>query len=117
MIPPWRLLVRKALSDPIADRDAAILQLDDTDGNAVEVDDQVGASLAVPIDCDLFGDGEIIFRGVIPLNQVDRRGDLSRFGFDGDAITEQVIDGVVVFVERSVGVIAIVFRVATFTFF
>ena len=44
-----RLLVGEVLTDAVADADAAILQLDDTDGDAVDVEDEVRTTLLVAL--------------------------------------------------------------------
>lgn len=54
------MLVDDALTDAVADADAAALEFQHTDRYAVEVEHDVGALPLVAQDGDLLGDGELI---------------------------------------------------------
>lgn len=49
------VLIRQALPDSVADADAAVLQLDDTDSDAVHIQNEIGPPLMVPVKSDLLG--------------------------------------------------------------
>ncbi len=99
------LLVGEALPDAVADADAAVLQLDHADGDAVDVQHQIGPALVAALQRDFFGDGEVVFSGLLPVDQVDRLGRLAGFDFDRHAVPQQVVDRVVVVVEAAVAVV------------
>ena len=54
------LLVGEALTDAVTDRDAAVFQFDYGDGDAVDVENDVGAFLFFALDGDFFGDSEVV---------------------------------------------------------
>ena len=55
-----RLLVGKALADAVADGDAAVLQFEHADGDAVDVEHEVRPPLVVAVQGDFLGDGEVV---------------------------------------------------------
>ena len=60
------LLVGKALADAVADGDAAVLQLQYADGDAVHVQHQVRPALVVAAQRDFLGDGEVVLLAAHP---------------------------------------------------
>ena len=99
------LLVREALPDPFADRNAAVLQFDHGDSDTVEVEDQVRSALVATLEGDFFGDGKVVFRGIAPVDQMDGFGDFAGLGFDGHSVSEQFVDRFVVVVEAAMVVV------------
>ena len=93
------------MGDPIVDRCAAVFEFDDTDGDPVDVEDQIGSSLVAPFEGDFFGDGKVVFGGVGPVEQVDCFGNSTGFDFDWHAVTEQFVDRFVVVVEATAVVV------------
>ena len=55
-----RLLVGQALPDAVADGDAAVLQLQHADGDAVDIQHEVGPPLVVALERHFLGDGEVV---------------------------------------------------------
>ena len=54
------LLVGEVLADAVADADAAVLQLHHADGDAVDVEHEVGPPLVVALERHFLGDGEVV---------------------------------------------------------
>ena len=73
-----RRLVRQALPDAIADGDAAVLQLQHADGDAVDVEHEVRASLVVAGERHFLGDGEVVLLWFCPVDEVDDFGWLAQ---------------------------------------
>ena len=61
-----RLLVGEALADAVADGDAAVLQLQHADGDAVDVEHEVGPPLVVAVERHFLGDGEVVLLRLAP---------------------------------------------------
>ena len=61
-----RLLVGKALPDAVADGDAAVLQFEHADGDAVHIQHEVGPPLVVAVQRDFLGDGEVVLLRLAP---------------------------------------------------
>lgn len=99
------LLVGEALTDAVTDRDAAVFQFDDGDGDAVDVENDVGAFLFFALDGDFFGDREVVGFWGFPVDELDGGGGLAGAGFDLDAVVEKGVDGFVVVVEAAGGVV------------
>jgi len=100
-----RLLVGQQLADTIANADPTVLQLDDRDGDAIDVQHQIRPSLKAASERDLLGDGEIIGFGIGPVDQVHRFMVASHLRLYRYAIAEQLIDGLIVFVQGAAGVV------------
>ena len=96
-----RLLVGEALADAIAEADAAVLELQHADGDAVDVEHDVGPPLVVAPERHLLGDGEVVHLRLVPVDEVDALGDLARFDLHGHAVTQRAVDGLVVAVEAA----------------
>ena len=65
-----RLLVGTKLADTIADGDAAVLQLDHADGNAVDVEHKVGAALQPAFQRYFLDDGEVVLLRLLPVDEL-----------------------------------------------
>ena len=52
------------LPDAVADGDAAVLQLQHADGDAIDVQHEVGPPLVVALERHLLGDGEVVLLGL-----------------------------------------------------
>ena len=99
------LLVGQVLADAVADADAAVLQLQHADGDAVDVEHDVGPPLVVAAQRDLLGDGEIVLLRLLPVDQVDGLRDLARLGLHRHAVAQQAVNGLVVPVEAAAVVV------------
>ena len=97
-------LVGQVLPDAVPDGDAAVLEFDHTEGDPVHVKDQVGTALAVALEGDLFGDGEVVLLGVLPVDDLNGLGGLTRLGLDVDPVTQELVDRLIVAVEAPRGV-------------
>ncbi len=100
-----RLLVGEALPDAVADGDAAVLQLQHADGDAVHVQHEVGPPLVVALERHLLGDGEVVLLRLVPVDEVDGFRDLARLDLHRHAVAQQAVDGLVVAVERAAVVV------------
>ena len=99
-----RLLVRKVLPDAVADGDAAVLQLDHADGDAVDVKHEVGPPLVVAAQRHLLRDGEVVLLRLLPVDELDGLGDLAGLDLHRHAVAQQAVDLLVVVVEAAVGI-------------
>lgn len=61
-----RLLIGKTLPDTIADGDAAVLQLEDTDRDPVDVKHEIRPPVMVALESHFLGDGEVVLLGLLP---------------------------------------------------
>jgi hypothetical protein len=100
-----RLLVREALPDAVADGDAAVLEFQHADGDAVYVKNNIGAPLMVTLERYLLGDGEVVALGVAPVNEVDRLGDPARLDLRGHPVAQEAVNSLIVTIERAVMVV------------
>ena len=79
--------------------DGASFQLQHADGDAVDVEHDVGPPLLVAFEGYLLGDGEVVFLRLLPVDEVDGLRDLSRLDLYRDAVAQQTVNGLVVAVE------------------
>jgi hypothetical protein len=70
-------LVGKELANAVADGDAAVLEFDDADGDAVDVEDEIRPAFVVAVEGDFFGDGEIVLQRLGPVDEMDGFGGLA----------------------------------------
>ena len=80
-------------------RDAAVLQLQHADGDAVHIEHEVGPPLVVALERHLLGDGEVVLLRLVPVDEVDGLRDLARLDLHRHAVAQQAVDGLVVAVE------------------
>ena len=95
----------RLLPDAVADGDAAVLQLQHADGDAVHVEHEVRPPLVVALERHLLGDGEVVLLRLVPVDEVDGLRDLARLDLHRHAVAQQVVDGLVVAVERAAVVV------------
>ena len=65
------------MADAVADADAAFLEFDHADGDAVDVQHKIGTALEVAFEGDFFRNGEVVLCRMIPVNQMDGLGNLT----------------------------------------
>ena len=94
----FRLLVGNVLADAITYRNAAVLQLQHTHSDAVNVKHQVRSPFVVAVQGHLLGNGKIILRRAVPVNQLDRIGVLACYGLHRHTVAQQAINFLVVVV-------------------
>ena len=82
------LLVLDVLPDGVGDGDRGPLELEDGEGDAVDVDDDVGPLFVVALDGDLLGDREVVAVRVRPVDEADGRGLVCAVGLDLGAVAE-----------------------------
>ncbi|MNG30031.1 hypothetical protein D3C84_1155600 [compost metagenome] len=58
-----------------------------------------------PLDGDFFGNGEMIFVSLFPVDQPDGLGVLAHFGLDLHAIAQQLVHRLVAVIQALAGVI------------
>ena len=85
----------------VADGDAAVLQFQRADGDAVDIQHHVGSPLVIPRE-RLFSNREVVRRGIIPVDEANGLRDLACLDLYRDAVAQQAVDRVVVAVERAV---------------
>jgi hypothetical protein len=96
------LLVGETLTDAVANADAAVLQFQHADGDAVDIQHQIGPALVLALEGDFLGNGKVVLVRLAPVDQVHGFGDLARFGFDGNAVAQQSIHRLVVAEQAAV---------------
>ena len=92
-------LIGKALADAVADADAAVLQFDYADGDAVDIEHQIGPPLMIALERHLLGDGEVVLLRLLPVDQLDGLCGLAGIGLYLHAIAQQSVDGLVIGIE------------------
>ena len=97
------VLVGNQLPDAVADFDRGAFQFDHRDGEAVEVDDQIGAPFVATLQGHLFGEGEVVGGGVFPVDQVHRLVRGGDRGLHIDAVAQQRVGAQVGLIERGAG--------------
>ena len=107
-----RLLVRKILADAVADANPAVLQLDYADGDAIDVEHQIGpplqiALMQVALERHLFGDGEVVLLRLLPIHELHGLGGLGGIGLYRHAVAQQLVDGLVVGIEIAAVVVGL----------
>ena len=80
------LLIGKELTDAVADRDGAAFQLQHPDGYAVDIEHNVRPPLLVAFEGHLFGEGEVVFLRLLPVDEADCLRDLARLDLHRDAV-------------------------------
>ena len=100
----FRALVREALADAVADGNAAVLQFDHADGDAIEIEHEVRPPLVLASQRDLFGNREIVLCWLVPIHEVDCFRGLPRFDFHVHAVAQQAIHRLVVVIQAAVGI-------------
>ena len=97
----FSLLVRAVLADALTDGDAAALEFQHANRQAIDIEHQIRPPLQGAAQGDFLGDGEVIGLGVGPIDQVDGGGGLIHGGLDLHAIAQQAEDPLVGFVETA----------------
>ena len=100
LIELW-LLVGKVLANAITDADAAALQFQHADSDAVYVENQIGPPLVVAIQGDFLSDGEVVLFRLLPVDEVDSLRDLPGLGFHRNTVAQEAVDSLVVVVEAA----------------
>ena len=107
------MLIR--LADAFGHRDGGAFQLDHGEGDAVDVEHEVGAlgvgARVVRLDGDFLGDAEVVALGVFPVDQPDIAGLLARVGAHLDAVAQQLVHGAVAVVQALDAVVGGLFQV------
>ncbi len=91
------------MPDAVADFDRRAFQLDHRDGEAVEVDDQIGATFVAALQRHLLGEGEVVGGWVVPIDQVHRFVRGGDRGLHVDAVAQQRVGAQVGLIKRSAG--------------
>jgi len=76
------------LPDTVPDRNAAVLQLQHANCNAIHIQYDVRASLMVARERHFFGDGEVVPSRLVPVHKVNGFGDLAGLNFYRHAVTQ-----------------------------
>jgi len=82
-----RLLIGDALTDAIANRNTAVLQLKDSYRNPIDVQHNIRSTRVVAADCHFLCDRKIVFGRLFPIDQLDRFSVLARFGLHRHPVT------------------------------
>jgi hypothetical protein len=99
-----RLLVGDELTHAIGHLHRAALQLDDHDGDAVEVDDEVGPAFVAALECHFLGQREVVVLRVCPVDQVHRLKRLAGGDLHLDPVAQQAVGAEVRLVARQLRV-------------
>ena len=85
------LLVADILPNPFMNRYATTFQLDNGQGDSVDINDQIGAAVTFAMNGNLFGYLKIVLRGIIPVDQLHITLVIGAFGIYIHAIAQQSI--------------------------
>ena len=102
------LLVRQILTNAVADGRAAVFQFDHADGDAVDVQHQIGPPLVAVQSVaqgDFLGNRKIVAPRLRPIDQLDGFSDFARLHLHRHAVAQQAVDRLIVVVEAAVGVV------------
>ena len=77
------------------------------DGDAVDVEHEVGPPLVVAAQGHFLGDGEVVLLRLCPVDELDRLGDLAGLDLHRHAVAQEAVDRLVVFVEAAVRVLGL----------
>jgi len=88
-------LVVQVLADAFADENAGPFEFEDAQGDAVDINNEIGTFVLWAFNGDFFGDREVIIFGMFPVDKPDSLGLLSGPFFDLDTVAEETIDGFV----------------------
>lgn len=95
------LLIIEVLADAFPDGDAGAFEFQDTEGDAVNVNNKIGAFFVFAFDGDFFGEGKVIIFRIFPVNQPNGLVMLACAFFIFYAVAQQSINGFVGIVEVS----------------
>jgi len=93
-------LVGNELAHAVANLHRAALQLDHRDGDAVEIEHNVRPALVASLQRHLFGQREVVFLRVLPVDQVHRFVGLARGDLYRHAVAQELVGAQVRLVER-----------------
>ena len=96
-------LIRDELPDAVADLHRAAFQLDHADGKAVEIEYDVGSPFVAASQRHLFRQREVVFLGVVPVDEVHGLVGLTRGDLHRHAVAQELIGAEVRLVERAAG--------------
>ena len=99
------LLVRQALPDAIANADPAVFEFQHANGDAIDVQHQVGPPLLFAFESDFFGNGKVVVGGLFPVDEVNRFRRLARLSLHRYPVAQQLVHGLVVAVQAAFGVV------------
>ena len=83
----------------------AAFQLHYPNGDTVDVEHQVWATVKVAVQGGFLGDGAIVVLRLIPVNEMDRLRDLARFALHRNAVAQQFVHFLVVVIKAAVGIV------------
>ena len=97
------LLVGDELAHAVGDLDRTALQLDDADGDAVQVKDEVGTPLVAAAQGHFLGEGEVVLLRVLPIHQMHRVVRLSGGDLHRHAVAQQLVGAQVGLIQGDAG--------------
>ena len=100
-----RLLVDDALANAVTNGNAAVLQLQHPDGDAVHIQHNVRALFVVAVDRHLLGNGEVILLRLVPVDEFDCFGVFTGSGQHLHPITQQAVHRLVVVIKAATVVV------------
>ena len=92
-------LVGEELTDAFADADGTAFELDDAQGEAVHVENQIRPPLVSAAKGHLLGDGEVVGLGPVPVDEPNGLCLLARPRLELHPVAKQAVDGLVVVVK------------------
>ena len=95
------LLVVEILANAFADGNGGALEFQHPQGNAVDIEDDIGALGVGAFDRHLFGQGKVVRQRILPVDQPDRLAGFAHVLFDWDAIAQEAIDRFVTLIEAA----------------
>ena len=95
-------LVGNILAHAITNRHATVLELNHTHRNAIEVKHHVGPALVVALEGHLLGHGKVVCLRLLPVNELNRLGILTRTRLYRHPVTQQAVDCPVVVIQTTI---------------
>ena len=102
-IRPSGFLIGDQLSHPFGHLNRTAFQLDDRDGDAVQVEHDAGPPLVAALEGHLLGQGEVVPLGMSPVDQVDGFMGLASAGLHLDPIAQQLVGFQIGLIEGDAG--------------
>jgi hypothetical protein len=99
------LLIGEILADAVANGDGTALEFKHADGDAVDVEHDVGPPLVAAAQRHLLGNGKVVLRRIVPIDEMHRLRDLAGLVLDRRTVAQQAVDGPVVAVEVAAAII------------
>ena len=100
-----RFLIGNKLAHPVSNLHRTALEFNYGNGDAVQIQHQIGAALMATLESDLFSQSEIIVLWVAPVNQMNRFVCLPHRHLHRHAVAQQIVGAKIGLIQRHTGYI------------